>query len=80
MENDIESSLLVRLEEQHKSELESYLGELTKWQSEADTLRKQLCENRMMVTKENMSLMKEMLEKDDKINQISFAYQKLQVS
>ncbi|CAD1480387.1 unnamed protein product, partial [Heterotrigona itama] len=67
-----------RLEEQHKSELESYLGELTKWQSEADTLRKQLCENRMMVTKGNMSLMKEMQEKDDKINQLNFAYQELQ--
>lgn len=32
-----------------------------------------------MVTKGNMSLMKEMQEKDDKINQLSFACQELQV-
>lgn len=70
----------VRLEEQHKSELDIYLGELAKWQSEADMLRKQLSENRMMVTKGNITLLKEMQEKDDKIHQLSYACQELQVS
>ncbi|OAD55251.1 hypothetical protein WN48_05217 [Eufriesea mexicana] len=67
-----------RLEEQHKSEIEIYRGELSKWQSEADELRKQLSENRMLITKENISLMKDMQEKDEKIDQLSFAYQELQ--
>lgn len=67
-----------RLEEQHKSELDIYLGELAKWQSEADMLRKQLSENRMMVTKGNITLLKEMQEKDDKIHQLSYACQELQ--
>lgn len=70
----------IRLEEQHKSELDIYLGELAKWQSEADMLRKQLSENRMMVTKGNITLLKEMQEKDDKIHQLSYACQELQVS
>ncbi|XP_076656438.1 centrosomal protein 290kDa [Halictus rubicundus] len=67
-----------RLEEQHKSELESYRGELKKWQSEADMLRKQLSENRMLVTKGNISLMKELQEKDDKINELGLTCQQLQ--
>lgn len=72
-------SFLVRLEEQHKSELESYRGELVKWQTEADMLRKQLAENRMLLTKGNISLMKELQERDDKIHQLSLACQQLQV-
>lgn len=72
--------MILRLEEQHKSELDIYLGELAKWQSEADVLRKQLSENRMMVTKGNITLLKEMQEKDDKIHQLSYACQELQVS
>lgn len=71
--------LFARLEEQHKSELESYRGELMKWQSEADTLRKQLSENRVLITKGNISLMKELQEKDDKIHELSLACQQLQV-
>ncbi|KOC58823.1 Centrosomal protein of 290 kDa [Habropoda laboriosa] len=67
-----------RLEEQHKSELESYRGEVSKWQTEAEMLRKQLSENRMLVTKGNISLMKEMQERDDKIHQLSLACQQLQ--
>ncbi|XP_034174302.2 centrosomal protein 290kDa [Osmia lignaria lignaria] len=67
-----------RLEEQHKNELESYRGELIKWQSEADTLRKQLSENRVLITKGNISLMKELQEKDDKIHELSLACQQLQ--
>ncbi|XP_033329753.2 centrosomal protein 290kDa isoform X1 [Megalopta genalis] len=67
-----------RLEEQHKSELESYRGELKKWQSEACTLRKQLSENRMLVAKGNISLMKELQEKDDKINELGLTCQQLQ--
>ncbi|CAK9795503.1 Centrosomal protein of 290 kDa [Anthophora quadrimaculata] len=67
-----------RLEEQHKSELESYCEELSKWQAEAETLRKQLSENRMSVAKGNISLMKELQEKDDKIHQLSLACQQLQ--
>ncbi|XP_017893114.1 centrosomal protein of 290 kDa [Ceratina calcarata] len=67
-----------RLEEQHKSELESYRGECAKWQTEAEMLRTQLSENRMLVTKGNMSLMKELQEKDDKIHQLTLAYQQLQ--
>ncbi|XP_076288209.1 centrosomal protein 290kDa [Lasioglossum baleicum] len=67
-----------RLEEQHKSELESYRGELKKWQTEADIMRKQLSENRMLVTKGNISLMKELQEKDDKINELGLTCQQLQ--
>ncbi|CAL7934044.1 unnamed protein product [Xylocopa violacea] len=67
-----------RLEEQHKSELESYRGELEKWQSEADMLRAQLSENRMLITKGNISLMRELQERDDKIHQLSLACQQLQ--
>nr|XP_031834342.1 centrosomal protein of 290 kDa isoform X1 [Nomia melanderi] len=67
-----------RLEEQHKSELESYRGELKKWQSEADMLRKQLSENRMLLTKGNISLMKELQEKEDKIHELSLTCQQLQ--
>ncbi|XP_076389728.1 centrosomal protein 290kDa [Megachile rotundata] len=67
-----------RLEEEHKSELESYRGELKKWQLEADALRKQLSENRVLITKGNMSLMKELQEKDDKIHELSLACQQLQ--
>lgn len=76
----VEERLFARLEEQHKSEIEIYRGEMTKWQSEADELRKQLSENRMLITKENISLMKDMQEKDERIQQLSFAYQELQVS
>lgn len=68
-----------RLEEQHKNELESYRGELSKWQSEAETLRQQLSENRMLITKGNISLMKELQEKDDKIHELTLACQQLQV-
>ncbi|XP_076766849.1 centrosomal protein 290kDa [Xylocopa sonorina] len=67
-----------RLEEQHKSELESYRGELEKWQSEADILRAKLSENRMLVTKGNISLMRELQERDEKIHQLSLACQQLQ--
>ncbi|XP_015431660.1 PREDICTED: centrosomal protein of 290 kDa [Dufourea novaeangliae] len=67
-----------RLEEQHKSELESYRGELKKWQSEADMLRKQLSENRMLLTKGNISLMKELQEKEDKIHELGLVCQRLQ--
>ncbi|XP_012225384.2 centrosomal protein of 290 kDa [Linepithema humile] len=67
-----------RLEQQHKNELESYRGELNKWQSEAETLRQQLSENRMLITKGNISLMKELQEKDDKIHELTIACQQLQ--
>ncbi|KMQ92334.1 centrosomal protein [Lasius niger] len=67
-----------RLEQQHKNELESYRGESNKWQSEADTLRQQLSENRMLLTKGNISLMKELQEKDDKIYELTLACQQLQ--
>ncbi|XP_054003238.1 centrosomal protein of 290 kDa isoform X1 [Hylaeus anthracinus] len=67
-----------RLEEQHKSELESYRGELKKWQSEADMLRKELAENRILLTKGNISLMKELQERDDKIHELSLTCQQLQ--
>jgi len=68
-----------RLEQQHKNELESYRGELNKWQSEADVLRQQLSENRMLLTKGNISLMKELQDKDDKIHELTLACQQLQV-
>lgn len=42
-------------------------------------LRQQLSENRMLLTKGNMSLIKELQEKDDKIRELSFACQQLQV-
>ncbi|XP_078036495.1 centrosomal protein 290kDa isoform X1 [Augochlora pura] len=71
-------SMRERLEEQHKSELESYRGELKKWQLEACALRKQLSENRILVTKGNISLMKELQEKDDKINELGLTCQQLQ--
>ncbi|XP_018356859.1 PREDICTED: centrosomal protein of 290 kDa-like [Trachymyrmex septentrionalis] len=64
-----------RLEQQHKNELESYRGELNKWQSEADVLRQQLSENRMLLTKGNISLMKELQDKDDKIHELTLACQ-----
>ncbi|XP_028048311.1 centrosomal protein of 290 kDa isoform X2 [Monomorium pharaonis] len=67
-----------RLEQQHKDELESYCGELNKWQSEADALRQQLAENRMLLTKGNISLMKELQDKDDKIHELTLACQQLQ--
>ncbi|KAL0133342.1 hypothetical protein PUN28_000825 [Cardiocondyla obscurior] len=67
-----------RLEEQHKNELESYCGELNKWQSEADVLRQQLSENRTLLTKGNISLMKELQDKDDKIHELTLACQQLQ--
>ncbi|XP_077268211.1 centrosomal protein 290kDa isoform X2 [Temnothorax americanus] len=67
-----------RLEQQHKNELESYRGELNKWQSEADVLRQQLSENRMLLTKGNISLMKELQDKDDKIHELTLACQQLQ--
>ncbi|XP_043248630.1 centrosomal protein of 290 kDa [Colletes gigas] len=67
-----------RLEEQHKNELESYREELKKWQSETDVLRKQLAENRMLLTKGNISLMKEMQERDSKIHELSLACQQLE--
>ncbi|XP_029158200.1 centrosomal protein of 290 kDa-like [Nylanderia fulva] len=67
-----------RLEQQHKTELESYRSESNKWQSEADTLRQQLSENRMLLTKGNISLMKELQEKDDKIYELTLACQQLQ--
>lgn len=72
-------SLFCRLEQQHKTELESYRGELNKWQIEADTLRQQLSENRVLLTKGNISLMKELQEKDDKIHELSLTCQQLQV-
>lgn len=68
-----------RLEQQHKTELESYREELNKWQTEADTLRQQLSENRVLLTKGNISLMKELQEKDDKIHELSLTCQQLQV-
>lgn len=68
-----------RLEQQHKNELESYRGELNKWQSEADVLRQQLSENRMLLTKGNISLMKELQDKDDKIHELTLTCQQLQV-
>ncbi|XP_019698378.1 centrosomal protein of 290 kDa isoform X2 [Harpegnathos saltator] len=67
-----------RLEQQHKTELESYCGELNKWQAEADTLRQQLSENRVLLTKGSISLMKELQEKDDKIHELSLTCQQLQ--
>lgn len=59
--------------------MESYRSESNKWQSEADTLRQQLSENRMLLTKGNISLMKELQEKDDKIYELTLACQQLQV-
>lgn len=59
--------------------MESYHSELNKWQSEAETLRQQLSENRMLITKGNISLMKELQEKDDKIHELTIACQQLQV-
>ncbi|KYM95179.1 PREDICTED: centrosomal protein of 290 kDa [Cyphomyrmex costatus] len=67
-----------RLEQQHKNELDSYRGESNKWQSEADVLRQQLSENRMLLTKGNISLMKELQDKDDKIYELTLACQQLQ--
>lgn len=67
------------MEQQHKTELESYRGELNKWQAEADALRQQLSENRVLLTKGNISLMKELQEKDDKIHELSLTCQQLQV-
>ncbi|KAG7212966.1 hypothetical protein KM043_002306 [Ampulex compressa] len=67
-----------RLEEQHKSELESYSSELNRWHSEADSLRKQLSENRTLLTKGNISLMRELQERDDKIHELSLTCQQLQ--
>ncbi|XP_043268988.1 centrosomal protein of 290 kDa [Venturia canescens] len=67
-----------RLEEQHKNELESYRLESLKWQTEADTLRKQLSDNRMQLAKGNISLVKELQERDTKIHELSVAYQQLQ--
>ncbi|KAL2711712.1 centrosomal protein of 290 kDa-like isoform X1 [Vespula squamosa] len=67
-----------RLEEQHNTELESYRSEITKWQSEADTLRQRLSEDRVVHTKGNISLMKELQEKDDKIHELSLNCQQLQ--
>ncbi|XP_015188923.1 PREDICTED: centrosomal protein of 290 kDa isoform X2 [Polistes dominula] len=67
-----------RLEEQHNTELESYRNEIIKWQSEADILRQRLSENRVVHTKGNISLMKELQEKDDKIHELSLNCQQLQ--
>lgn len=67
------------MEQQHKTELESYCDELNKWQSEAEVLRQQLSENRMLLTKGNISLMKELQDKDDKIHELTLACQQLQV-
>ncbi|KAG5322462.1 CE290 protein, partial [Pseudoatta argentina] len=67
-----------RLEQQHKNELESYRSELNKWHSEADVLRQQLSENRMLLTKGNISLMKELQDKDDKIHELTLICQQLQ--
>ncbi|EGI68317.1 Centrosomal protein of 290 kDa [Acromyrmex echinatior] len=67
-----------RLEQQHKNELESYRDELNKWHSEADVLRQQLSENRMLLTKGNISLMKELQDKDDKIHELTLVCQQLQ--
>ncbi|XP_015607794.1 centrosomal protein of 290 kDa isoform X2 [Cephus cinctus] len=67
-----------RLDEQHKNELESYRIERNKWQAEADTLRQQLSENRMLLAKGNISLAKELQERDNKIHELTMAYQQLQ--
>ncbi|XP_035723608.1 centrosomal protein of 290 kDa-like isoform X1 [Vespa mandarinia] len=67
-----------RLEEQHNTELEIYRSEINKWQSEADTLRQRLSEDRVVHTKGNISLMKELQEKDDKIHELNFNCQQLQ--
>ncbi|KAK2580640.1 hypothetical protein KPH14_007746 [Odynerus spinipes] len=67
-----------KLEDQHNNELESYRAEITKWQSEADTLRQRLSENRMVLTKGNISLTKELQERDDKIHELSLTCQQLQ--
>ncbi|XP_026827696.1 centrosomal protein of 290 kDa isoform X2 [Ooceraea biroi] len=67
-----------RLGQQHKNELDSYRDELNKWQSEADVLRQQLSDNRVLLAKGNISLMKELQEKDDKIQELNLACQQLQ--
>lgn len=59
--------------------MESYRSEMNKWQSEADVLRQQLSENRMLLTKGNISLIKELQDKDDKIHELTLSCQQLQV-
>lgn len=68
-----------RLEEQHKTELESYRLELHKWQSETISLRKQFSENRMKLAKENISISKDLQEKENQIQDLSVTCQQLQV-
>ncbi|XP_043474631.1 centrosomal protein of 290 kDa isoform X2 [Leptopilina heterotoma] len=67
-----------RLEEQHKTELESYRLELHKWQSETISLRKQFSENRMKLAKENISISKDLHEKENQIQDLSVTCQQLQ--
>ena len=54
--------------------------ELNKWQSEADTLRQHLSENRMQLAKGNMTMSKELQERESKIQELTVAYRQLQVS
>ncbi|XP_046753485.1 centrosomal protein of 290 kDa [Diprion similis] len=67
-----------RLDEQHKTELESYRMERDKWQLEADTLRQQLSDNRVQLAKGNSLLSKELQERDNRIHELDIAYQELQ--
>ncbi|XP_066583263.1 centrosomal protein of 290 kDa-like isoform X2 [Prorops nasuta] len=67
-----------RLEEQHKTELDTYCKELGKWQSETDALRKQLSENRALVTRSNISMIKDLQERENKIHELTLTCQQLQ--
>ncbi|KAK2587709.1 hypothetical protein KPH14_003822 [Odynerus spinipes] len=71
-------SIRERLEEQHNNELESYRTEITKLQSETDTLRQRLSDNRVALTKGNISLMKELQERNEKIHELNLTCQQLQ--
>ncbi|CAG5073805.1 Similar to cep290: Centrosomal protein cep290 (Drosophila melanogaster) [Cotesia congregata] len=67
-----------KLELQHKNELDSYRREIDKWQLETSALRQQLSDNRIKLTKGNITLTKELQERDNKIEELTVAYQQLQ--
>lgn len=67
-----------KLESQHKIELDSYRREIEKWQLETSALRQQLSDNRIKLTKGNITLTKELQERDNKIEELTVAYQQLQ--
>lgn len=53
--------------------------ELDKWKSETDILREQLSESRVQLTRGNVTVAKDLRERDRRIQELTFTCQNLQV-